>query len=302
MRIAVLTQYKSHSLDRHVTTTWRLSPLLGNYVTPVPAQMRRGPHWFAGSADAIFQSLNLVYDERPEYVIVFGADHVYRMDPRQMVEQHIAAGRRGDGGRDPGADRRRQPVRGHRDRRRRAPHQRLPGEAERPPGPARRARPGVRVHGQLRVPRRHPDRGRVPGRQGRGLQARPGRQHHPHDGGAGRGRGLRLRRQRGARGHRPGPRLLAGRRHPRRLLRGPHGPDLGPPGVQPLQPQVADPELARAAAAGQVRVRGRRRADRARARLDGLGRGGGVGRARCGARSCRRGCGSTPAPWSRGRC
>ena len=92
MRIAVLTQYKSHSLDRHITTTWRLSPLLGNYVTPVPAQMRRGPHWYAGSADAIFQSLNLVYDERPEYVIVFGADHVYRMDPRQMVEQHIAAG------------------------------------------------------------------------------------------------------------------------------------------------------------------------------------------------------------------
>ena len=92
MRIAVLTQYKSHSLDRHVTTTWRLSPLLGNYVTPVPAQMRRGPRWFAGSADAIFQSLNLVYDERPEYVIVFGADHVYRMDPRQMVGQHIASG------------------------------------------------------------------------------------------------------------------------------------------------------------------------------------------------------------------
>jgi glucose-1-phosphate adenylyltransferase len=79
----VLTQYKSHSLDRHVTTTWRLSPLLGNYVTPVPAQMRRGPRWFAGSADAIFQSLNLIYDERPDYVIVFGADHVYRMDPRR---------------------------------------------------------------------------------------------------------------------------------------------------------------------------------------------------------------------------
>src|SRR4029453_7684889 len=92
MRIAVLTQYKSHSLDRHVTTTWRLSPLLGNYVTPVPAQMRRGPRWFAGSADAIFQSLNLVSDERPDYVIVFGADHVYRMDPRQMVQQHIDSG------------------------------------------------------------------------------------------------------------------------------------------------------------------------------------------------------------------
>jgi glucose-1-phosphate adenylyltransferase len=92
LRIAVLTQYKSHSLDRHVTTTWRLSPLLGNYVTPVPAQMRRGPRWFAGSADAIYQNLNLIYDERPSYICVFGADHIYRMDPRQMIEQHIALG------------------------------------------------------------------------------------------------------------------------------------------------------------------------------------------------------------------
>jgi len=92
LRIVVLTQYKSHSLDRHIATTWRMSPLLGNYVTPVPAQMRRGRRWYAGSSDAIFQSLNLVYDERPEYVIVFSADHIYRMDPRQMVEQHVASG------------------------------------------------------------------------------------------------------------------------------------------------------------------------------------------------------------------
>jgi glucose-1-phosphate adenylyltransferase len=92
LRLCVLTQYKSHSLDRHITTTWRMSNLLGNYVTPVPAQQRLGPRWYQGSADAIFQSLNLVYDERPEYVIVFGADHVYRMDPAQMVEQHIQSG------------------------------------------------------------------------------------------------------------------------------------------------------------------------------------------------------------------
>jgi len=92
LRIVVLTQYKSHSLDRHISTTWRLSPLLGNYVTAVPAQMRRGPHWFAGSADAIYQNLNLLYDERPDYVCVFGADHIYRMDPRQMVDQHIESG------------------------------------------------------------------------------------------------------------------------------------------------------------------------------------------------------------------
>ncbi|GAB3957707.1 glucose-1-phosphate adenylyltransferase [Micromonospora vulcania] len=69
-----------------------MSTLLGNYVTPVPAQQRRGPWWFAGSADAIYQSFNLINDEQPDYVIVFGADHIYRMDPRQMVEDHIASG------------------------------------------------------------------------------------------------------------------------------------------------------------------------------------------------------------------
>jgi glucose-1-phosphate adenylyltransferase len=92
LRIAVLTQYKSHSLDRHITTTWRLSNLLGNYVTPVPAQQRLGPRWYTGSADAIFQSLNLIYDDRPDIVVVFGADHVYRMDPRQMWRQHVDGG------------------------------------------------------------------------------------------------------------------------------------------------------------------------------------------------------------------
>ncbi|RFC70505.1 glucose-1-phosphate adenylyltransferase [Streptomyces sp. AcE210] len=92
LRICVLTQYKSHSLDRHVTTTWRMSSLLGNYVTPVPAQQRLGPRWYLGSADAILQSLNLVQDEQPDYIAVFGADHVYRMDPRQMLQQHIESG------------------------------------------------------------------------------------------------------------------------------------------------------------------------------------------------------------------
>jgi glucose-1-phosphate adenylyltransferase len=91
-RIVVLTQYKSHSLDRHISLTWRMSPMLGSYVTPVPAQMRRGPRWFVGSADAIYQNYNLLADERPDHIIVFGADHIYRMDPLQMVEQHIASG------------------------------------------------------------------------------------------------------------------------------------------------------------------------------------------------------------------
>jgi len=92
LSIAVLTQYKSHSLDRHISLTWRLSPLLGNYVAPVPAQQRRGPNWYLGSADAIYQSMNLINDESPEYIVVFGADHVYRMDASQMVAAHIETG------------------------------------------------------------------------------------------------------------------------------------------------------------------------------------------------------------------
>ena len=91
-KICVLTQYKSHSLDRHISTTWRMSSLLGNYVTPVPAQQRLGPYWYTGSADAIFQSMNLINDERPDLVMVVGADHVYRMDPLQMIEQHMTYG------------------------------------------------------------------------------------------------------------------------------------------------------------------------------------------------------------------
>jgi glucose-1-phosphate adenylyltransferase len=72
LRIAVLTQYKSHSLDRHITMTWRTSRTVGQ-LTPVPAQQRLG-RWYTGSADAIFQSLNLINDERPDLVVVFGAD------------------------------------------------------------------------------------------------------------------------------------------------------------------------------------------------------------------------------------
>jgi glucose-1-phosphate adenylyltransferase len=91
-QIAVLTQYKSHSLDKHISLTWRMSTLLGNYVTPVPAQQRLGPRWYQGSADAIFQSLNLILDEKPDYVVVFGADNIYRMDVQQMLDAHIDGG------------------------------------------------------------------------------------------------------------------------------------------------------------------------------------------------------------------
>ncbi|MFC4556446.1 glucose-1-phosphate adenylyltransferase [Georgenia faecalis] len=92
LKIVVLTQYKSHSLDRHIAKTWRMSTLLGNYVAPVPAQQRVGKRWYLGSADAIFQSLNLIHDERPDVVVIVGADNIYRMDFSQMVDQHVASG------------------------------------------------------------------------------------------------------------------------------------------------------------------------------------------------------------------
>ncbi len=91
-QIVVLTQYKSHSLDRHVSQTWRLSGLLNSYVASAPAQQRLGKRWFSGSADAILQSLNLLRDEKPDIVVVVGADHVYRMDFDQMIQAHIASG------------------------------------------------------------------------------------------------------------------------------------------------------------------------------------------------------------------
>jgi glucose-1-phosphate adenylyltransferase len=91
-KIVVLTQYKSHSLDTHLAKTWRMSTLLGNYITPVPAQQRAGKRWFEGSADAVFQNLNIIADEKPDIICVFGADHIYRMDASQMIEEHIASG------------------------------------------------------------------------------------------------------------------------------------------------------------------------------------------------------------------
>src|SRR4029450_893678 len=92
-QIAVLTQYKSHSLDKHISLTWRMSTMLGNYVTPVPAQQRLGPRWYQGSADALYPSMNLIRDEDPDYVVVFGADNIYRMDVHQMFDAHVDGGR-----------------------------------------------------------------------------------------------------------------------------------------------------------------------------------------------------------------
>ena len=287
-QIAVLTQYKSHSLDRHITQTWRMSQLLGNYVTPVPAQQRLGPRWYTGSADAIFQSLNLIYDERPEIVVVFGADHVYRMDPGQMVDQHLQTGAgvtiaglrvpRKEatefGVIDADADGK---VRG------------FLGKAGGPAGPAGLARGELRLHGQLRLHHRRAARGPARRRRGRELRPRHGRLDHADARRQGCGVRLRLLDQHRAGHERARPRLLARRRDDRLLLRRAHGPGVGDPGLQPVQRPLADLLPASAAAAGQVRpgrsrrgVDGQRRRDHRRrlgAQLGDLA--GGAGRARC---------------------
>jgi glucose-1-phosphate adenylyltransferase len=91
-QIKVLTQYKSESLNTHLSRAWRLSNILGHYIEAVPAQMRTGPEWYKGSADAIYQNLNLITDEEPDHVAVFGSDHVYRMDVRQFLDLHVESG------------------------------------------------------------------------------------------------------------------------------------------------------------------------------------------------------------------
>nr|MDA8112659.1 sugar phosphate nucleotidyltransferase [Nitrospiraceae bacterium] len=91
-KIKVLTQYKSHSLNTHLSRGWRLSPLLDQYIDPVPAQMRTGPHWFQGTADAVFQNMNLILDEMPDHVCIFGGDHIFKMNIRQMLDHHVEAG------------------------------------------------------------------------------------------------------------------------------------------------------------------------------------------------------------------
>jgi glucose-1-phosphate adenylyltransferase len=89
LKIKVLTQFKSNSLIEHITRTWRLVPEIGQYVDVVPAQMRKGPFWFRGTADAVFQNLELIFDDRPEVVCVFGGDHIYKMDVNHMLQEHL---------------------------------------------------------------------------------------------------------------------------------------------------------------------------------------------------------------------
>ncbi|MBN2037901.1 MAG: glucose-1-phosphate adenylyltransferase [Chitinispirillaceae bacterium] len=91
-KIKVLTQFKSDSLIKHLTSGWNLNRMLGHFIDPVPAQMRTGKKWYQGTADAVFQNINLIIDENPDYIAVFGADHIYKMDISRMLDYHRQVG------------------------------------------------------------------------------------------------------------------------------------------------------------------------------------------------------------------
>ncbi len=88
-KIKVLTQFKSDSLNRHIPSAWQLNRSIGQYIDLVPAQMRTSEQWYQGTADAIFQNINLIVDEKPDLVAIFGGDHIYKMDVNQMIEFHM---------------------------------------------------------------------------------------------------------------------------------------------------------------------------------------------------------------------
>jgi glucose-1-phosphate adenylyltransferase len=92
-RIGVLTQYKAHSLISHIVAGWNFLPrALGEFVEVWPAQQRLHSGWYAGTADAVFQNLDLVLAQRSRYTLVLAGDHIYKMDYGRLLEQHVASG------------------------------------------------------------------------------------------------------------------------------------------------------------------------------------------------------------------
>src|SRR5271170_3718628 len=233
-KICVLTQYKSHSLDRHISTTWRMSSLLGGRHLPVhePDQRRT-----AGHRDRLRRGPRV-----PD-----GPDADDR-SPR-------GARGRGDGGGDTGPAGRSLRVRHRQGRGGRPDHRRVPGKARRPAAHAGQSGPELLVHGQLRVRHRRAGRRAAQGCRRRLEPARHRRQHHPQRGAERQRAGVRLHAQPGPGGDRPGRGLLARRRLARVLLRRPYGPVRGGADLQPVQRAVADPDPCAVAAAGQVRAR-----------------------------------------------
>ncbi len=254
LKVVVLTQYKSHSLDRHIAQAWRMSNILGNYIAPVPAQQRVGKHWYLGSADAIYQSLNLIHDEQPDIVVVVGADHVYRMDFSQMVATHVESGAAAT------VAAIRQPI---------SMSDQF-GVIDLEPNGSNRIREFLEKPTDPTPLADNPDE--ILASMGNYVfdadalveqvtkdakaedsRARHGRRHHAGLRVPGRGRCLRLQGQRGRRRRAARPGLLARRRDDRLVLRRAHGSRCGATDLQPLQLRVADPDQRRAVPARQVR-------------------------------------------------
>lgn len=91
-KIHVLTQYMANSLIVHINRSWSISGVLDGYVNTIPAQQRVGEHWYLGTADSIFQNIDIIRSANPKYVAVFGGDHVYKMDIRQMFDDFVLSG------------------------------------------------------------------------------------------------------------------------------------------------------------------------------------------------------------------
>ncbi len=222
--VYVLTQYKSQSLAEHVQRAWGNRGGFDSFVTVVPAQMRMGESWYRGTADSVFQNIHLIEEYRADAVLVFGADHVYKMNVRQMTDYHFERGAVATIACLP------IPVSAASefgivqvdDQQRVIGFQEKP---ERDPGhDPRRSHPLPGVDGQLRVHARPAGRGAA--RRRRARVAPRLRAQHPADAGEDR-QGLRLQLQpqpHPRRLRRAGERLLARRRHDRRVLRGQHGP------------------------------------------------------------------------------
>ena len=254
--IYVLTQFRSQSLLQHLSEGWQFGGLLkSQFIIPVPAQMRSpGETWYQGTADAIYQNINLVEQSDPDVVAIFGGDHIYRMNITNMIEYHVQKGAEVTVAAIPVDKRACRRIRRDRGRRGR-PHPGVPRKESRRAHHARRPRPRVRLHGQLHLLHAHPaallhddaaeetaatisaatscpswpatakiyaydfQTNRIPG--------------EPADAAA----------------------LLARRGHHRRLLRSQHGPALGEPRAESVQPGVAAAQRQLPGPAGQVHFR-----------------------------------------------
>ena len=293
----VLTQFRSQSLLQHLSEGWQFGSMLkSQFIIPVPAQMRsQGETWYQGTADAIYQNINLVEQSDPHVVAIFGGDHIYRMNITSMIEYHVQKGAEVTVAAIPVARKHAVEfgvIEAAEDGHILAFHEKNP-DAPTMPGDSERvyASMGNYIFSTRTLLRLlHEDAAETESNHdfGRNILPQAG----------GQGRDLRLRfpdQPHSRRAPRRSP-LLARRRHHRRLLRSQHGPALRQPRAQPLQPRVARAHHALSRSARQVHLR---RGEPARPghrlhrlrRLHPFRRHG----AQLGARPRR--AGSTPAPW-----